>query len=113
MEPSLKDMTKCIIAAFLFFWFVIRIKSDPIPELIPGVDHLSSGFDASKMIGVEAAKGKVFDLTKDGYGSVYVVKANGQQTTFSTPALVDVADISRRTENYCEKIVNTFQEFYK
>jgi hypothetical protein len=37
----------------------------------------------------------------------------GQSYTFTPPAVVQVTDVSVRSENYCEDIVRTFRDFYE
>ncbi|UJR20158.1 hypothetical protein I4U23_023290 [Adineta vaga] len=87
---------------------------------IPGLGHLKSGFDALKMKSIDdmetvdkGDKTKAAIFNSDEIGMLYELKTDGKIQVFQTPAVVQVTDVSLRTENYCETVVSTFEEFYK
>ncbi|CAF1243645.1 unnamed protein product [Rotaria sordida] len=111
-------MNKFLIIGSVWITIVTVVSSVPVPN-IPGLDHLISGFDASKMKSIselevvsqdDKIKAAIFDLSE--LGQPYVLKTNGHTQVFQTPLAVQVTDVSRRRENYCETIASSFEEFY-
>ncbi|CAF4197816.1 unnamed protein product [Rotaria sordida] len=103
-------MNKFLIIGSVWITIVTVVSSVPVPN-IPGLDHLISGFDASKMKSIselevvsqdDKIKAAIFDLSE--LGQPYVLKTNGHTQVFQTPLAVQVTDVSRRRENYCETI---------
>jgi hypothetical protein len=46
---------------YFLLCIVAYIAANPMLDMIPGLDHLSAGFDASKMVdGVKLAKARVY-----------------------------------------------------
>ena len=102
----------------LMFFILSDCLVQSAPNL-PGLDHLSSGFDASAMVSPididvtvgDKSKYAIFNLSEPG--SMFTLNANGHSKVFETSAFTQVTDLSIRKENYCEVITSSFDMFYK
>src|SRR5690349_11057796 len=101
-------MNKFLIVGYVWMMIVMMVSSVPVPN-IPGLDHLISGFDASKMKSFaelevvsqdDKIKAAILDLNK--HGQPYVLKTNGHTQVLQTPLAVQITEVSRKRENYVE-----------
>ena len=105
---------------YVWMMMIMMVSSVPLLPDIPGVDHLKSGFDASKMKSIveleaisfgDKTKAAIFDLNE--LGEPYVLKTDGHTQVFQTPLVVQVTDVSRRVERYYVTIAYSFEQFYR
>lgn len=98
-----------LIVVFICF---ARCIAQQLP-IIPGVDNLQSGYDGTKMLSAseQRSRYRIFDLN-DLSSTPFVVKALGKERRYATPAIVQVTDVSTRSERSCEAVSYSFEEFY-
>lgn len=112
-------MDKFLLIGYILTIVLVGIDTKPL-ENIPGLDHLMSGFDGSKMKSIadlkivsqgDKIKAAIFDWNK--FGRPYILKTDGYTQTFQTPSIVHVVDVGRRTEISCGTIATSFEDFYE
>ena len=98
-----------ILSSFLF---ISSTKQELV--FLPGVDDLRSGYDGTKMLSAteQRSRFRIFDLN-DKSDTPFILKVNGKEQSYATPALAQVTDVSTRKENNCESISYSFEQFYR
>lgn len=109
-----KTISLCFqMLAFIYFILFYGVKTSAF-DLLPGIDDVSAGYDAAKMLSAseQNSKYRIFDLT-DLKTEPYVTKTVGTHRNFSTPKLVQVTDVSVRKEDSCQTVAYTFESFFR
>ncbi|CAF3207054.1 unnamed protein product [Rotaria sp. Silwood2] len=85
---------------------------------LPGLDYLTSGFDALKMISnnedvtsSDRSKFRLFDLSERD-GNDYELEVMNKTHTFSTPSLIQVTNINMKTRVSVESVSYTYFNSY-
>lgn len=103
-----------ILEFFIVFssLFIHSTKQELV--ILPGVDELRSGYDAVKMLSASEQRSKfhIFDLSETST-TPFILKVDGKEWSYATPADVQVTYLSTRKENSCESVSYSFEQFYR
>lgn len=86
---------------------------------LPGLDYLSSGFDALKMISnneetsaSDRSRFRLFDL-RERDGDDYLLEVGNVTQLFRTPSVIQVTNVNMRKRVSVESVSYTYQEFFR
>ncbi|CAF2975083.1 unnamed protein product [Rotaria sp. Silwood2] len=81
---------------------------------LPGINDISSGYDAAKMLSAneQNSKYRIFDLSEQNT-TPFQTKILGQDRVFTRPKLVQITDISVRKQDTCQTVAYTFESFFR
>ncbi|CAF3178894.1 unnamed protein product [Rotaria sp. Silwood2] len=81
---------------------------------LPGINDISSGYDAAKMLSAneQNSKYRIFDLSEQN-ATPFQTKILGQDRVFTRPKLVQITDISVRKQDTCQTVAYTFESFFR
>ena len=107
-------MQPFFLLIFLYWLALVHRCVGINADRLPGLDELTSGFDAAKMLSAsdQQSKFRILDLSEQSGGS-FSIGVLDEKQTYSTPLLAQVTDISRRREIDCEDISYSFEKFYE
>ena len=103
-----------VLSTYLCWLLLVHRCAGINTDRLPGLDDLTSGFDAAKMLSAsdQQSKFRILDLSEQSGGS-FTVDVLDEKQTYPTPLLAQVTDISRRREVDCEDISYSFEKFYE
>ena len=81
-------------------------------DRLPGLDDISSGYDAAKMLSAneQNSKYRIFDLS-EASPEPFVLDIMNKSRSFQVPKYVNVVKMNLRKEDLCESVSYTFQTF--
>lgn len=86
---------------------------------LPGLDYLSSGFDALKMISnnedvtsSDRSRFRLFDL-RERTGEDYLLEIGNKTQLFQTPSVIQVTNLNMRKQINIESVSYTYREFFQ
>ena len=86
-----------------------------IPDRLPGLDHLESGFNEVKMasltVGDKQSRFRIFDLNEKGRHPFRLTLGNVDRL-YETPLAGQVTNIGQRRDRTCESVATDFKQFY-
>ncbi|CAF1315220.1 unnamed protein product [Rotaria sp. Silwood1] len=122
MQTNIKKRTNCVVLQNFELSVVgkrnfCRIRATftcyCIDEL-PGINDISSGYDAAKMLSAseQNSKYRIFDLSEEST-TTFRTKVLGQDRIFTRPKLVQITEINvRKQDTYHQAYYNQFIETY-
>lgn len=100
------------ILLILLVSMIITVAKD-----LPGLDYLSTGFDALKMVNLneessssDKLKFRLFKLD-DRSGQPYTMDADGKEQTFTTSRYIQATTINMKTKVSIETLSSSYQDF--
>lgn len=91
---------------YLFILFIAFLSiAAPQNNPVPGLDYLTSGFDATKMLSGVGSQYKIFELPSSG-STVVIYGKN-----YDNSPMTQVTILSTKKEDYCEGVYFTYTDF--